>query len=116
MVTQRPPEISGSKNALAGPNRGRNTSLITGAGGTGITEPHSGKQITGKYNNSLMSNKNQSAMAFQSQASAVSGYDSQLSVGMGLPPDTNFVNSDHHVIQAGFGFIGANPSAGAATM
>ena len=36
-MTQRPPEISGSKNALAGGgghlSRGRNTSLVTGTGG-----------------------------------------------------------------------------------
>ena len=37
MVTQRPPEVSGSKNALAianmtNANRGRNTTLMTGTG------------------------------------------------------------------------------------
>ena len=36
VVTQRPPEINGSKNAIIAGHvsRGRNTSHVTGAGGT----------------------------------------------------------------------------------
>ena len=68
VVTQRPPEISGSKNAMAA--RGRNTSLVTGAGPDSVkTNQAKGKFVSsggGPLQYVLPYNKNQSALTFQS--------------------------------------------------
>ena len=71
VVTQRPPEINGSKNALAAAghmSRGRNTSLVTGAGPDSIkTNQTKGKFVSsggGPLQYVLPYNKNQSALTF----------------------------------------------------
>ena len=73
VVTQRPPEISGSKNAMAAGHisRGRNTSLVTGAGPDSIktNQGTKGKFVSsggGPLQYVLPYNKNQSALTFQS--------------------------------------------------
>ena len=106
VVTQRPPEISGSKNALGGGiSRGRNTGLVTGAGPESVKQTQTKNKFKstggGSLHYVLPHNKNQSALAFQSQASAGSGYDSQVSMnaqdainkGLVISPDqTMLVN------------------------
>lgn len=71
VITQRPPEISSSKNTLQ--NRGRNTSLPSNG--------PAGSKNTGPQSNKVTLNKFQSAVPFQYvQSSAGSNYDSQISM------------------------------------
>ena len=69
VVTQRPPEISGSKNALTVPqmSRGRNTSVVTGAGPDLNAPPPKGKFKSsggGPLQYVIPYSKNQSVLAF----------------------------------------------------
>ena len=115
VVTQRPPEISNSKNALMVniQQRGRNTSLVTGNGPESATIIMN--QQVGKYASSggngplqymLPYNKNSSALTFHSQNSY--GNDSQMSMGA----QEAFNKGLQHPIEgqpitAGMGVIGA---------